>query len=208
MVRGTYPKAYDVGNVDLVRRREMVPDAAVKRVDGNARRHTMTIKQYLIGGATVIGAIMFAASSQAALTASIDPAGATATMRPDIDMLARKGGDDTKKDDKGGTSRKGHGRDDGRNHAGVVKLDEVQVARRGADDAPGHVRKGRGRDDAPGHVRHGRGSDDAAGDDHGGRDRNDDHGGRRGGRGSDDGNSTGGSNGGGHGRHGGSNDRS
>ncbi len=37
------------------------------------------------------------------------------------------------------------------------------VARRGADDAPGHVRQGRGADDAPGHIRRSRGADDAPG---------------------------------------------
>ena len=48
-------------------------------------------------------------------------------------------------------------------------LPSVDAKRRGADDAPGHVRQGRGADDAkrraaddkPGHVRRGRGADDA-----------------------------------------------
>lgn len=41
----------------------------------------------------------------------------------------------------------------------------IAQARRGADDAPGHVRQGRGADDAPGRVRQGRGADDTPGDD-------------------------------------------
>lgn len=43
------------------------------------------------------------------------------------------------------------------------------IAKKGADDKPGHVRHGRDTDDKSGHNRHGRGSDDPAGDDHGGR---------------------------------------
>ncbi|MCM2475504.1 hypothetical protein HGO38_18645 [Rhizobium sp. CG5] len=77
--------------------------------------------------------------------------------------------------------------------AGTTRLAQPYdlVARKGADDKPGHTRRGRGRDDGPnhtfllkldetqvarrgaddkpGHNRRGRGSDDAAGDDHGGR---------------------------------------
>ena len=42
-------------------------------------------------------------------------------------------------------------------------------ARKGADDAAGHVRQGRGTDDTPGHIRGGHGADDPAGDDRGGK---------------------------------------
>ncbi len=49
--------------------------------------------------------------------------------------------------------------------SGAVKqTQETQtIARRGADDAPGHIRRSRGADDAPGHIRRGRGADDAPG---------------------------------------------
>ena len=91
--------------------------------------------------------------------------------------------------------------------ANTVRVEERLdlVAKKGADDKPGHTRRGRGRDDGPnhafmpklegtevarrgaddkpGHVRRGRGADDAPGHNRHGRGSDDaagdDHGGRR-----------------------------
>ncbi|KQS76644.1 hypothetical protein ASG25_15285 [Rhizobium sp. Leaf384] len=152
----------------------------------------MTLRQIMIGGTAALGATLFAMSAQAALNSDIDGVGITAPAGQAYDLLARKGADDGKKDDRRG---KGRGRDDGRNHAGIVKLDDIQMARRGADDAPGHIRKGRGRDDVPGDDR---GGDDRGNHDGSGHDMNDDHGGRGGHKSDDHGT---------HGRHGGSRSR-
>ncbi|OJF97239.1 hypothetical protein AX761_15110 [Rhizobium sp. 58] len=84
----------------------------------------------------------------------------------------------------------------------------VLFVKRGADDKPGHIRRGRGRDDGPnhtfllklegtqiarrsaddkpGHVRHGRGTDDKPGHVRRGRGTDDQPGHNRRGRGSDD----------------------
>lgn len=141
----------------------------------------MSIGKHLVRSATVAAAVLFAVSANAALTTGIDIPAKPMTLTQSKDLFAKKGADDTKKDDRG--RNRGRGRDDGPNHASVLKLEDMQMARRGADDAPGHIRHGRGADDAPGHIRHGRGADDSKGSSRRGRgsdDRSgDDHGGRR-----------------------------
>lgn len=47
--------------------------------------------------------------------------------------------------------------------AASAALSSTAMARRGADDAPGHVRQCRGCDDPAGHIRHGHGADDPIG---------------------------------------------
>jgi hypothetical protein len=124
----------------------------------------MSITQYVLRSAIVLTMLSPAIPASAALSGKLDTTANTTRLEQSNDLVAKKG-----TDDKPGHTRRGRGRDDGPNHAFLLKLEETQVARRGADDKPGHVRHGRGTDDQPGHNRHGRGSDDAAGDDHGGR---------------------------------------
>lgn len=137
----------------------------------------MSITQYVLRSAMVLAILSPAIPANAALSGKLDTTASTTRLEHRNDLFAKKGADD-----KPGHTRRGRGRDDGPNHAFLLKLEETQVARRGADDKPGHIRHGRGTDDKPGHVshgrgtddqpgdnRHGRGSDDAAGDDHGGR---------------------------------------
>ena len=124
----------------------------------------MSITQYVLRSAIVLTMLSPAIPASAALSGKLDTTASTTRLEQSNDLVAKKGADD-----KPGHTRRGRGRDDGPNHAFLLKLEETQVARSGADDKPGHVRHGRGTDDQPGHNRHGRGSDDAAGDDHGGR---------------------------------------
>ncbi|NZD48347.1 hypothetical protein [Rhizobium leguminosarum] len=123
----------------------------------------MSVIQYALRSAIVLTMLSPGIPASAALSGKLDSAAGTTRLEQRNDLVAKKGADD-----KPGHTRRGRGRDDGPNHAFLLKLEKTQVARRGADDKPGHVRHGRGADDQPGHNRHDRGSDDAAGDDHGG----------------------------------------
>lgn len=140
----------------------------------------MTVIKHILRPAIVLALLSPAIPASAALDGKLDvPAVAAQTGDK---LFAKKGADD-----KPGHNRRGRGRDDGPNHAFLLKLEEMLVARRGADDKPGHIRQSRGTDDTPGHVRHGRGSDDKPGDDRRGRGSDDKSGHERHGRGSDDG---------------------
>jgi len=138
----------------------------------------MSITQYVLRSAMVLAIVSAAIPANAALSGKLDATESTTRLEHRNDLFAKMGADD-----KPGHTRRGRGRDDGPNHAFLLKLEETQVARRGADDKPGHVRHARGTDDKPGHVRHGRGTDDQPGDNRHGRRSDDaagdDHGGRR-----------------------------
>lgn len=143
----------------------------------------MSINTQILRGVAIAATVLFAASANASLVSSTAMPGSSSGFEQS-QQFARKGADDTRPDDRGG--RRGRGRDDGRNHAAVPATDGVQVARRGADDGPGHVRRGRGTDDGPGHVRRGRGADDTGTHGRRGRGSDDPSGHGRHGRGSDD----------------------
>lgn len=118
----------------------------------------MLVSKFALRAAIAVAILSSGVSAQAALNGSLDTTAGVVHVEQHIDLLAKKGADDPKGDDRKG---RGRGRDDGPNHTLIQTNETFQVARKGADDAPGHVRRGRGADDAPGDTRRGRGTDDA-----------------------------------------------